>query len=131
MAMREILFRGKSNRNNWIYGYFWDNSCGNHFIRRTVENNGCICVEDVEVIPETVGQYTGLCDKNGQKIFDGDIITIPNSNKKGLPAKVWYNKYMGRFELRRIGYNSIELSYTDNFEVIGNIHENPELLKGE
>jgi uncharacterized phage protein (TIGR01671 family) len=86
---------------------------------------------EVEVIPETVGQYTGLTDKNGTKIFEGDIINYNGTNHKVV------------FETRgESAYFGIEISNIETWRfclevpaklmnVIGNIHDNPELLGGD
>ena len=123
--MREILYKGKRLDNGeWVYGLPYK------------AKYGCISsiVNDDEerflVFPETVGQYTGLTDKNGKKIFEGDIVTIPDSKKMGLPALIRYDYVRATFEVSRSGYNPLSLIDAREFyEVIGNIHDNPELLK--
>ena len=116
---REIIFRGKSkDSGRWFYGGY-------------VAFN-CISTIDGEVIvfPETVGQFTGLTDKNGKRIFEGDIIYM------GLyPYVIKYDRENARYMLytprgnnKRDGFNAFTM---ETHEVIGNIHDNPELLKSE
>lgn len=153
--MREILFRGKSKDNGvWVEGYY----CGkvNKTIFSPAEDSAQIVDKDLywhEVIPETVGQYTGLTDKNGKKIFEGDIIKayFRPQNFKNLPYAIGSVIFEnGTFKVVvHVSKNSIEYkvfekediiaySIEHNFlgrgyvlEVIGNIYDNPELLKGE
>ena len=75
-----------------------------------------------QVLPETVGQYTGLIDKNGKKIFEGDIV----KNEFGEIDKVAF--LFGRF-LPFNRYPEYKCFYCERCEVIGNIHDNPELLE--
>ena len=150
--MREILFRGKDIDNGkWIYGgyvhlhkttYCYAGSDdGNNDIHRIVfermtdwnlPNQHMMA----DVLPETVGQYTGLVDKNGVKIFEGDIVSY--FKKDILNSEVIYKDgcFMFRFisEFTQRMRQSKQEPIFDNVsmcgEVIGNIHDNPELLKG-
>jgi len=65
--MREIKFKGKTKKGVWVYGYFWKTSNGICYIKQDGE--------DIEVIPETVGQFTGLFDRNVVEIWEKDIVT--------------------------------------------------------
>lgn len=132
--MREILFRGKRVDNGeWVTGYYvkavhhWHKH-GIHedwIICGAAANGGWFAVHNrCAVDPETVGQFTGLTDKNGKKIFEGDILKAIAGNPVGEPivAKVVPN--LNDYELMW----DIEHSY--ELEIIGNIHDNPELLEG-
>lgn len=128
--MREILFRGKIlGLTDWSYGYY-AKSGENHFILLDTDNEDNYSIVD----PETVGQFIGLTDKNGKKIFEGDII-----KDKELPTiyMIGYNEELMKYaflyyhkELKNI-YCGGFVSKTDgeSIEVIGNIHDNPELLE--
>lgn len=154
--MREILFRGKTNpkcngiNSIWVYGHYY----------KVVETSTGIYVDAIQlyredpfyedpyftvaVIPETVGQFTGLTDKNGKKIFEGDIVKIEDMETY---AKMTFQICFGRvFQAlsRHIAFDSIGF-YTktsdgstpfilqhnakseEAIEIIGNIHDNPEL----
>ena len=80
-----------------------------------------------DVLPETVGQYTGLTDKNGKKIFEGDIFNIEYSETIVKNAVI---EYVGASFYGSTGIDYWELDDYREIEVIGNIHDNPELLKG-
>ena len=148
--MRESLFRGKRKDNGeWI--------CGD--LLQDVESGICAIVSYVNlggnihdlsescifaVIPETVGQYTGLTDKNGVKIFEGDIVKGTAYSATTIGVIVWIDE-ISSFGVRRVNapnptawenssiLRCVSLGKTDEFaaEVIGNIHDNPELLKKE
>lgn len=122
--MREILFRGKrADNGKWIEG--------NLFIPDLSDAPTEICIGTnivritYDVIPESIGQYTGLTDKNGTKIFEGDIV----KHTIGTFIVKFSN---GTFlsSLTEDNYLSFLCSIHNQSEVIGNIHDNPELLKG-
>ena len=144
--MREILFRGKQIDNGeWM--------CGN----LTVWSDGCASIDQeptegsplYAVDPQTVGQYTGLTDKNGKKIFEGDIVRIAywfgwdDEQEKVVPEEEYISKIYSidgcpfcvdlihcDGDMTPIAW--LDWSYDDaEIEVVGNIHDNPELLEGE
>ena len=136
--MREILFRGKRIDNGeWIKGFHTIGKfAGKEYyaIERKepsayYDNENAI--QPYDVIPETIGQYTGLTDKNGTKIFEGDIVKIHydsaiwgNNREVVFEEGQWFFKDNAKTQKSYIGAwgNSV-------VEVIGNIHDNPELLK--
>lgn len=131
--MREILFRGKGthglNAGDWIYGYyvkdFWKPSHSGHGILPIDEERGGYC----EVDPKTVGQYTGLTDKNGRKIFEGDIIKYEDE----IGYVVYSTGCYCVQDIHSQNKPAIDIvihNSRNNLEVVGNIHDNPELLKG-
>ena len=131
--MREIKFRGKSIiTSEWVYGYYWTNENGNHFIRQTVDLNGCFTISDTEVDENTIGQYTGLKDKNGVEIYEGDVINCNNRN-----FIVEFRKERGGFFPFACGdgcgccEDEVISSYAieELTKIIGNIWDNPEQLK--
>lgn len=127
---REILFRGKRIDNGeWVYGCYVKaeknlHGGDEHFI---IEYS-CDGSQYL-VYPATVGQYTDLKDKNGQKIFEGDIVSIPGTKKQGLPAEIYYMPDAS-FMVRRLGYMPISLEDSKEWcLIIGNIHDTQELLE--
>ena len=136
---REILFRGKSlDKGEWVEGNY------------SIMLSGRVAIQPIgrivayEVLPETVGQFTGLLDKNDNKIFEGDIIKFTN----GRLLDVRFNRETLQWELTDVGVPDWEVNHLHNTlplselevetcygemtsEIVGNIHDNPELLKEE
>ena len=129
--MRAIKFRGKRVDNGeWVYGSLYGaqyQETGKVGIM-TAEQAGDVAIID-EVFSRTVGQYTGLKDRNGQEVYEGDILGL-------YPLALWVVFWQ---DGGTCGYNNprpsdifpLKQSKTEMREVIGNIHENPELLEGK
>lgn len=142
--MREILFRGKRHNGEWYYGsylflnvpsYDWKGDARGkaepvHYIINEKDIN-------YAVDPSTVGQFTGLTDKNRKKIFEGDI--IKHYNRDDNPAAfdvgmIFWDTKKCRWlrTAQKCNYNpEVWSSCAKNYVVIGNIHDNPELLEVE
>lgn len=131
--MREILFRGKHiYTGRWIEGSYVHRTkfCGDtddaHFI---LSGGGFDCGEygaAFTVDPETVGQYTGLEDRNGRKIFEGDIVAHVEFPDE--PTLICWHK--SGFAIKGLWYESDILRYIKHIEVVGNIHDNPDMIDG-
>lgn len=143
--MREILFRGQNSFSfNWITGHYHQDPEDGNFIMEfeyipVLGNSdeppsGYFRTNIIQVVPESIGQYTGLTDKNGTKIFEKDI------NQNGLVIKWnqlhncfgWFSKK--GFEKEILSDNvddkgNITNCYLSDIEIIGNYIDNPELLK--
>ena len=169
MRMREFLFRGKRCDNGeWVEGFLLKEcnyaTCSwNLAIEFKTDRFGKFAYDVAQIIPETVGQFTGLTDKNGKKIFEGDIVKcrhtlvkfclddIEKTNPRRSYGKemvetdsyafkcVYWRNYAVSFRdgCIRIQNGSDHHGVCENYiynhkiEVIGNIHDNPELLGGD
>lgn len=145
--MREILFRGQTRRfgekvknfagepmpSNWVYGGVCCGEGAFSIIYAYMDEEKEIPIEKHVVYTDTIGQYTGLTDRNGKKIFEGDILAFSDRL-----VRVCWHDYCGCWDCSYI--KAIEGKATlhedrgprkwrYNAEVIGNIHDNPELLK--
>ena len=134
--MRDILFRGQTRRkgeyivnmagdkceSHWVYGgIFPQNKDGDFAIIYQQEPE----IRKFTVYAETVGQFTGLTDNNGVRIFEGDIVDYISSDVIGNPKT-------GTIIVEDMtDYDTmIYLNHSEELQIIGNIHDNPELLKG-
>lgn len=130
--MREILFRGKRTINgDWVEGNLFIPDLPNTATQILIGTN--IYRIPYDVIPSTVGQYTGLTDKNGKKIFEGDILKFCTELKEICFVDYGKGKYILR-QLKKdkhLSWQSIDIFELFDLEckVIGNIHDNPELLE--
>lgn len=132
--MREILFRGKRVDNGeWLYGWYEMYPFARFPVRSCIiprENAKGGCYEHVEVDPATVGEYTGLQDKNGNKIFDGDIISAPywrGRKVEMMKGLIEFSKGAFSVVWQDTMYGKHFAGYVADMEVIGNIFDNPEL----
>lgn len=147
--MREILFRGKRvDDNEWCCGYFVSQDKESYIFEQPEVDKGIDlggyldCCQMSEVIPETVGQYTGLTDKNGRQIFEGDIVDVSEN-----PQFIYVGVALYRYGLFNVVYDKscfmkrkitdkndekglYHFLETEQYQVVGNIFDNSELLKG-
>jgi len=150
--MRQIKFRGKNSKDEWVYGSLiineTENEKGKFQVAFIVQGLPCASdggdfytarMERVKI--ENIGQFTGLYDKNGKEIYEGDIVRHPyvdpifgdlveSKDGEGVTSKVVFHD--GAFVVK---YDENDFIYLDAFtrhgyvEVVGNIYDNPELLK--
>ena len=145
--MREILFRGKKENGEWVYGdliqlhkeapywYILPEGVSSEMYEDEpypFRQNDVMCrVALAKVIRETIGQFTGLTDKNGKRIFEGDIVKTHKFNTPNKKYIIKFDLLLGAF----IGESVDDMYFTtfdgdsDQFEVIGNVHDNKELLE--
>ena len=133
--MRTIKFRGKAiDGKEWLYGDLVSSADKK---RLAISVHNTESYDECEVSPETVGQFTGLMDKNDAEIYEGDIIGCHNPRIKHL---IFYSEKQGRFmaalngdiENDFVGVCGLDDSrWIGSKTVIGNVYDNPELLKEE
>ena len=139
--MREILFRGKvinfdSDRNGkWVFGQLvvrpiHDNGFDKCFICETGHQfirclNKMPCTYEVD--PDTVGQYTGLTDKNGKRIFEGDVVKAADTDDPDLVGEIVLNMFSWLVSGSNWSDSLFRANEVHALEVIGNVHDNPEL----
>lgn len=146
--MREILFRGKRMDNGeWVEGYYAPIGEYHYILTGRLELVPYLGFEHFLVNPDTVGRFTGLTDRNGVKIFEGDIIRWHDNTELsvgGQIAEVCFGKYRDAdsafddvyaigFYLRTSGGECVTIcwldEYKNDFDIIGNIYDNPELME--
>lgn len=137
--MREILFRGKRKSNgDWVHGDLSYHKDGRVFIRCWDRLEFDPAYNAYEVNPKTVGQFTGKTDKNGKKVFEHDILQLftvwvnGTVEKSGVCVVQWRENDQCYVLATKEGYHCDDfgnLGRPEYYEVIGNIHENPELLE--
>jgi len=144
--IQEIMFKGKrADNGEWVYGRpFKINESDRHFISPIGSNiynssdneqfiikfHGMfISIEAIEVVPKTVGQFTGLTDNNGIKIYEGDILA---TEKRDVMFIIIWDRFSCGFKFKDNFDGcllNIDLKALRKIEVIGNVHDNPELLE--
>lgn len=146
---RQIKFRAKRLKDGkWIFGNLADYSMNvfNTTIEKKIifvnilnfatDNFGFV-VDDHAVDPDTIGQFTGLCDKDGREIYEGDIITVKGRYPRVvlwdkmmwalMPTEYYHDEVFWVMNLQHPGVDWWE-EFADEFEIISNIHDNPELI---
>lgn len=128
--MREILFRGKRAENDeWVFGdlrHIFYGECYPHIVDNSNGLNNSVC--GLEVDPATVGQFTGLTDRNGVKIFEGDIVHVKVCSCSFTGCVVYWSEE-ARYACKTKSGIRYAICNKFEFEVVGNIYDNPELLE--
>jgi uncharacterized phage protein (TIGR01671 family) len=136
---REIKFRGlRTDGKGWVYGYYYatrkgtDDPLDIHII---VQDDGSNSWRH-EVLPESVGQWLGLTDKNGAEVYEGDILEVEGGMEICTTQIYWDDELCGFFDKRNLDGDSFthyegDLTWVEDHLIIGNIHQNPELIGKE
>lgn len=131
---RIIKFRGKrADGSAWVYGDLLQENSGRKVIMTNLSTWGDN-PDDIEpygeniiVNPDTVGQFTGLCDADGKEIYEGDIV---KNESAGFFGVIKFKDSAFIIDINKIKGTLFACLQTDSFEVMGNMHDNPELLNG-
>ena len=139
--MRTIKFRARRKNGKWVVGnfinhfytYFKTEERHSIFLPKPENDNGGYWVEDIDT--ETVGQFTGLYDCDGKEIYEGDILLISDFSKVACEFRhgAFGYQYCNDFHsfAGNTNFTFNPKNSDESFEIIGNIHDNPELLKGD
>ena len=122
---REILFRGINFQKEWVYGDLF-HSYANDDIAIAYYREGSKTPTFDAIFTESFGQYTGLTDKNGVKIFEGDIVEFTNLDLPNMVVRFDHGSFM-LCEDEYSTYEELRMNYA--VEVVGNIYDHPELMK--
>lgn len=129
--MREILFRGKrADNGKWIFGdlrHIFHGEYRTHIVDNSNGLNNDVC--GLEVASSTVGQFTGLTDRNGVKIFEGDVVHVKAHSGSFTGCVTYWLEEEPRFVCETKHGLHYAICAKFEFEVLGNIHDNPELLE--
>ena len=137
--MKDILFRGKRTDNEkWVYGFFNGQSIlgyrNDRGIVTKADKNTHAIMRPYPIDIETLGQYTGLTDKNGKRIFEGDIIKDHSFTIDDF-SKVVYDTENAQFSLADCDEICDTMEewerYREDYEIVGNVYDNPELVESE
>lgn len=127
--MREIIFRGKRVDNGeWVYGYYMEDGLNNHYIIEIKKNNDKDyhygkTYRYVEIIPETIGQFTGLYDKDKKPIYEGDIVKSPYLNDDSLYIITYWKCGFMLQGLKSGNYYDFIGDLLGTLEVVGNMYD--------